>query len=79
MAEPISLVRAAPNAKLIAALHELIAEAEKGVIIGLAGVKLRPDNAFATIRCGDCSDLELSGALSFAQHDLIATNPKRKP
>lgn len=75
MNSPISLVRHPPNTRLIEALKALLAEAEAGDIVGLAGVKLRADNRFGTLRVGACSDLELAGALAFASHDLITGNP----
>lgn len=74
MADPITLVRPNPNSSLIEELGRLLEQAKSGEIIGLAGVKLRPDNRFACLRVGDCSDLELAGALAFAQHDLIEGN-----
>lgn len=77
MAEIVSLHRPEPNAKLIASLKEMLAEAEAGTITGIVGIRLRPDNGFCFYRSGDCSDLELAGALVFAQHDLVAGNPKR--
>jgi hypothetical protein len=77
MTKIVELVKPAPNARLIEGLREMLAQAESGEIEGVAGIKLRPDNGFAFYRIGDCSDLELAGALAFAQHDLISGNPKR--
>jgi hypothetical protein len=77
MTKIVNLVQAAPNAKLIDGLREMLAQAERGEIEGIAGVKLRPDNGFASYRIGACSDLELAGALAFATHDLIAGNEKK--
>jgi hypothetical protein len=74
----VNLVQPNPNQRLISELKEMLAAAEAGEFNGLVGVKLRPDNGFQTFRVGDCSDLELGGALLFAQHDLCAQNPKRE-
>lgn len=65
------------NSELVDELKRILAQAESGEIVGMIAVKLRPDNAFAVVRTGRCSDLELAGALSFAMHDLISqNNPK---
>lgn len=77
MTKVIGLVRHAPNAELIFQLQEMVKQAERGEITGIAGVKLRPDNMFSCYRIGDASDLSLAGALAFAQHDLIEGNSKR--
>jgi hypothetical protein len=77
MADIVSLHRPPPNEKLISFLKEVLAEAEAGVINGITGIRLRTDNGFCFFRVGDCSDLELAGALAFAQHDLVAGNPRR--
>jgi hypothetical protein len=73
----IELVKPEPNSKLIEEIGYLMEQAKSGEIVGLVGVKLRPDNHFACLRVGDCSDLELAGALAFATHDLIAGNKKK--
>lgn len=70
----IELVKHEPNDALMAELEVLLAQAKTGEISGLAGAKLRPNNTFATIRIGAVGDLEMAGALAFAQHDLIARN-----
>lgn len=71
---PISLVVPKPNEQLVTYLEDLLAKARAGEVIGIAGVRLNPDNRFGTMRVGYCSDLELAGALAFAQHDLMAKN-----
>jgi hypothetical protein len=66
-----------PNEKLIEFLKECLAQAESGEINGMVGVKLRPDSTFATFRTGDCSDLELVGALYFSMQDIVTHNNPR--
>lgn len=62
------------NEGLIEQLRDLLAQAESGEVTGVVAVKLRPDGSFAVLRTGNCSDLELCGALAFATHDTIAAN-----
>jgi hypothetical protein len=64
----------ARNEELIEELRRLVAQAESGEICGVVAIKLRPDGKFAILRTGDCSDLELCGALAFATFDTIAAN-----
>jgi len=62
------------NEDLIEELRKLVAQAESGEICGVVAVKLRPDGRFAILRTGDCSDLELCGALAFASYDTTQAN-----
>ena len=62
------------NAELIDELRRMVEQAESGEIVGVVGIKLRPDNRFSCYRIGNCSDLEMAGALSFAQYDLMTAN-----
>lgn len=76
MTDPIRIVPKAvvAQAELAAQLREVADQAERGEIAGIVIVKLRPDQCFAVNKFGDCSSLQLAGALAFAMHDLIVAN-----
>lgn len=74
MSKIAELVRPAPNAELVASLKTLLDEAERGEFIGAMIVMLRPNNMFGVRSIGRTSNLEMAGALAFAQHDLIVAS-----
>lgn len=71
MAEVVGLVPRPTNEGLIKGLEELLEKAKDGTIEALAYVALRPDQKFEVRKIGYCSNLEMAGALAFAQHDLM--------
>lgn len=78
MSEVLQLVRPTVNQDLVDQMRKLLSEAERGEFTSAMVVAMREGPTFVIRRIGSCSDLELAGALAFAQYDLIEAN-KPKP
>lgn len=70
----VSLVKPEPNAELIAQIEHLLEQAKSGEIAGVVAVAFRADNSFAVKCSGHVSNLQMAGALAFAQYDIIVSN-----
>lgn len=63
-----------PHKPLVEELEKILQEAKEGHCKGMLMVKFKTDGCFAVKRMGLMSDLELIGAMTFAQYDVIEAN-----
>lgn len=74
MADTLTLVPPTPHLEVAAELRRFADQAEAGEIVRCLVIRIRPDGSFAVSCAGKGSDLQLAGALVFAQHDLVTSN-----
>ncbi len=62
------------NQSVVEFLEEALEDAKSGQTQGMVVVRFQSDRCFTVKRVGTMSDLEVCGALTFAQHDVMMAN-----